>query len=296
MTGNYVMEKKVQEMIIVRPAKYYLLKALGLAVALGIALMSSTPSHAAPSKELWAFWDLADNTNPAQIDHSSWSNLLQTYLVIDHPSGVNRFRYGDISAQDQQDLDQYLEKLQRLDPREYSSAEQKAYWVNFYNALTVDLILAVYPVSTIKKVKGGFFNTGPWEDKVVEVAGKKVSLNDMEHRILRPIWNDQRVHFAVNCASIGCPNLQQQAFTATNTEMLLDKAAKEFITHPRGVSLKGDKLVLSKIFDWYQEDFGENEREMLNTLNQFVSSQLAEQLKSFNGEIDYEYDWSLNSP
>lgn len=127
------------------------------------------------------------------------------------------FRYAEVTKEDKTLLNDYLDQLSKLDPREFNRQEQYAYWVNLYNALTVKLILDNYPVASITKL-GGLFSFGPWDEKVFTVAGQTLTLNDIEHRILRPIWKDPRTHYAVNCASLGCPNLQSQAFTAQNTE------------------------------------------------------------------------------
>ena len=116
----------------------------------------------------------------------------------------------------------------------------------------------------------------------------------MEHRILRPIWKDPRVHYAVNCASIGCPNLQDRAYTSKNTEVLLEKGAREYINHPRGAAFEGKKLVLSDIYDWFQEDFGGSDQGVLRHLRRYAAPDLAGKLESFSGRIDYQYDWSLN--
>lgn len=143
---------------------------------------------------------------------------------------------------------------------------------------------------------GSFFRPGPWNEKLVTIEGQAVSLNDIEHRILRPIWQDPRIHFAVNCASIGCPNLLSEAFTAQNLETLLEKAARDYLAHPRGLDFGEKSLTLSKIFDWYQVDFGNNESETLKTLSRWLPVGTAERLKAYNGRIKYQYDWALNQP
>ena len=161
-------------------------------------------------------------------------------------------------------MNNYIEQLAGIDPRAYRRIEQKAYWINLYNALTVKLIVDHYPVgsiTTLGKTLGAF---GPWDDHLITLAGQTLSLNDIEHRILRPLWKDPRIHFAVNCASYGCPDLQDIAFTAENIETLLNKAATDYLSHPRGAHFDGDELVLSSIFDWYAEDFGANQQEVLN--------------------------------
>ena len=102
---------------------------------------------------------------------------------------------------------------------DYNKKEQLAYWINLYNSLTIKVVLEHYPVKSIKEIKlSGIFKPGPWKKELVIIEGKKLSLDNIEHDILRPIWKDNRVHYAVNCASIGCPNLQNSAFTAKNSD------------------------------------------------------------------------------
>ena len=184
--------------------------------------------------------------------------------------------------------------MQAIDPRQYSKAEQMAYWINLYNALTVNLILEEYPVGSISEISASD-SFGPWNDFIAEVSEQSLTLNDIEHRILRPIWKDDRIHFAVNCASIGCPNLQPHAFTAENTEALLSKGAQEFVSHSRGVRFKDKSLVLSSIFDWYGNDFGDTKKQQLEKLAEYAPSDTAEKLRNYQGAINYQYDWNLNS-
>jgi hypothetical protein len=187
--------------------------------------------------------------------------------------------------------------LQKTTVASLDRPEQKAFWINLYNALTVRLILAHYPVRSIRDIdiSPGWFQNGPWDARVARVEEMEITLNDIEHRILRPIWKDPRVHYAVNCASLGCPNLQAIAFTAKNTEELLEKAARQYINHPRGADIRGEKLILSSIFDWFQADFGNSEKGVLNHLQRYADPSLKLQLESFEGAIRYEYDWRLNN-
>ncbi|MGH2576750.1 MAG: DUF547 domain-containing protein [Actinomycetota bacterium] len=186
---------------------------------MGLALgWASGPAVAAPKPELQPYWDRSDAANPAAIDHSPWQRLLDGYLDTRHPSGVHRFAYAAVRSADRAVLRAYLAALQGLDPRRYSRPEQEAYWINLYNALTVDLVLAHYPVKSIREIGGGWLVRGPWDDAIAKVAGRALSLNDIEHGVLRPIWRDPRIHYAVNCASIGCPNLAGRAYTRENLE------------------------------------------------------------------------------
>ena len=251
---------------------------------------------AAPQADLWPRWQAYDPGSDRVVDHSAWERFMAKYLVTSHPSGINRVEYGEVSAEDKQTLKSYLDDLQQVPVSQLNRNEQKAYWINLYNAATLDIVLDHYPVSSITKVNlaSGLFSRGPWEAKILKIEGQEVSLNDIEHRILRPIWKDPRVHYAVNCASIGCPNLQDRAYTSKNTEVLLEKGAREYINHPRGAAFEGKKLVLSSIYDWFQEDFGGSDQGVLRHLRRYAAPDLAGKLESFSGRIDYQYDWSLN--
>jgi hypothetical protein len=256
-------------------------------------------SASAQDAELWPRWQAHDPAGTTVVDHSAWNRFLERYLVTDDPSGVNLVRYGEVTPEDRRALGSYLEGLQKVAVSRLNRDEQEAYWINLYNAETVKVVLDAYPVSSITKIKlssglSGLFNRGPWDAKIMEIEGQKVSLNDVEHRILRPIWQDPRLHYAVNCASISCPNLQNRAFTADNINVLLEAGAREYINHPRGVSFEGRRLVLSSIYDWFQEDFGGTEEGVLRHLRRYATPELAAKLEGFSGRISYHYDWSLN--
>lgn len=263
-----------------------------------LLLIWASTLSAAPQAELIPFWNKSNEANKAKIDHSAWQAILNRYLNAKHRSGINRFNYAKLKANrtDKRKLNRYLSSLQKLDPRRYSKAEQKAYWINFYNALTVKVVLDNYPVKSITKIHKGWFAFGPWDDVHAKVAGKKLTLNNIEHGILRPIWRDNRIHYAVNCASLGCPNLAPKAYTAANTDKLLEQAAKDYINHPRGVQFKNGKLLLSSIYDWYKVDFGGNKRSLIKHLRKYANSKLAKRLQGYKGSIDYHYDWKLNKP
>ena len=265
------------------------------AALLGAVLFAA--ACGAPEPEEIEGWDASDESRVERIDHAAWQDLLDGYVAPDS-SGVNLVDYEALSAnaEDAAKLADYLDYLQGLDPRRYSRAEQMAYWINFYNALTVKVVLDGYPVDTIRDIHEGVVPyTGPWDDVHARVAGEDLTLNDMEHGILRPIWQDRRIHYAVNCAAYGCPHLLDTAFTAENTETLLEAGARDYVNNPRGVDVVDeDFVVISSIYDWYTEDFGDTEESVMEHLIEYAEDDLAEFLKGFEGFIEYDYDWSLN--
>ncbi len=259
-----------------------------------ILLAANSPANAAPAAELWPLWDRHDASSTRVMDHSAWQAFLSAYLQAS-ADGVNRVDYAAVSAADREKLNAYLQTLAAIDPRTLNKNEQLAYWINMYNALTVEVVLRYPKKGSILRMGEKLFAIGPWDDKVITVAAEQLTLNDIEHRILRPIWNDHRIHFAVNCASIGCPNLNAEAYRGDNAEALLSSAETAYINHPRGVGFnKRGKLVVSSIFDWYQSDFAGSEQELLTYLSRHYRK--PEQLKNYQGGVKYDYDWALNRP
>ena len=273
-------------------------KAIGrglatLAIWVGIADYSMAQS--APKAQVWARWQKHDPASAQKIDHSAWDRWLKQF-VVNHPSGINRVRYQDIRSDDQTLLKTYLQNLQGMSISTYNRKEQLAYWINLYNALTVELVLSRFPVASIRdiNISPGLLARGPWGAKLATVENEKLSLDDIEHRILRPIWQDERIHYAVNCASLGCPHLQPAAYTGETTAAQLDKGAKEFINHVRGVTLTAGKLKVSSIYVWFQEDFGGDAEGLMEHWRQFANPPLAAALEKYQGGLTHDYDWRLN--
>jgi hypothetical protein len=261
-----------------------------------LIFFAHTALQAAPKAELWARWQKHDAASKQKIDHDAWDRFLKQFVVAPHPSGIHRVRYRGVTAGDYKNLKNYLHSMQALAISDYNRAEQRAYWINVYNALTVDLILSRFPVASIRdiNISPGLLQRGPWGAKLLTVEGEKLSLDDIEHRILRPIWKDKRIHYAVNCASLGCPNLQPEAYTAKNTEALLERGAREFINHPRGVSIQKGRLQVSSIYVWFQEDFGGDPADLMEHWLEYAKPQSAEALQKYSGGLSHDYDWRLN--
>lgn len=258
-----------------------------------LALTASLSSMAAPDSEIWQHWNVSNETSTAVVSHQAWQEILDVYLVSNAVDKVNRFKYGKVTPEDKSKLEQYLSSLSDTDPRELKRDEQFAYWVNLYNALTVKVVLDKYPVKSIRKIRFLSSPFGPWDKSLIKIADTKITLNDIEHRILRPIWQDPRIHFAVNCASIGCPNLQPTAFTASNFDELLETSAEQFINHPRGLQRDGQALMLSSIFDWYGSDFGNDEEQIIEYFSDFLDDDKQALIEHYEN-IEFQYDWSLN--
>lgn len=224
----------------------------------------------------------ADNS----VDNTIYGKLLTKYV-----------KDGEVDYQglksEEKLLDRYLKVLEDTDSRELSRNERFAFYVNAYNAWTIKLILTGYPeVKSIKDL-GSLFKS-PWKKEICKVDREVISLDDIEHRIIRPTFKDPRVHFAVNCASRGCPKLKSEPYTGATMDRDLDMAAEKFINDSQKNYLKGETLYISSLFKWFSEDFG---NDIVGFVSRYASGKLKEELAARAGKIKIEYldyDWLLN--
>lgn len=214
---------------------------------------------------------------PAKPDHAAFNALLGKH--VNSRGDVN---YGALKK-DEAKLDAYIAELSKNSPASgWSRNESMAFWINAYNANTLKLILKNYPLKSITDLNGG----KPWDVKWISIGGKTYSLNNIEHDIIRPRYKDARIHFAVNCAAASCPPLPNKAFTAGNLNSLLESRTKSFIRNANYNKLAADAVEVSKIFDWYGEDFGD----LRGFLNKYAAAEIPEETT-----IGFKaYDWSLN--
>ena len=268
-----------------------------LAILLFLPAFGSGERLFAPGSDLWERWQKHDAGSTATIDHSAWTKLLKKHLKPSN-SGVARVGYAAFAGNsaDRKALKTYLESLASTPVSSFNRKEQMAYWINLYNALTIEVVLDHYPVKSIRDIdiSPGLFGSGPWGKKLVTVEGEGLTLNDIEHRILRPVWQDPRLHYAVNCASIGCPNLQPVAWSGAKLGTMLDQAARQYVNDPRGVTIDGDKVVVSRIFDWFLEDFRGSEESVISHLKQYAEPGLKAELERIGDLHSTAYDWPLN--
>ncbi|MEM6676395.1 MAG: DUF547 domain-containing protein [Pseudomonadota bacterium] len=225
-------------------------------------------------------------------DHGAWGAFLGRHLRTGTASGVALLDYAGARA-DRSALQGYIKAMQAVTPSALSPDAAMAYWINVYNAVTIDLVVEAYPVDSIREVRGGLFNTGPWGDEIFRVDGHDLSLDDIEHGILRPVWRDARIHYAVNCASIGCPDLASKPYTSGALEQMLEAGARRYVNHPRGATGTPDGLVVSSIYDWFEEDF-EDEQGVIRHLAAYATGETAAAVAAATEIEDYRYDWALN--
>ena len=250
----------------------------------------------APNADLWERWRAHDPASSQTIDHASWDALLSRY-VRPASGGANLIDYRGFSLPDRASLAGYLDALARLPISRFNRDEQLAYWINLYNALTMQVVLDHFPVASIRDIgiSPGLFRIGPWDKRLIAIEGQALTLNDIEHRILRPIWRDPRIHYAVNCASVGCPDLRPSAYRGASIERALNEAASDYINDPRGVSISDGQVTVSKIYDWFIADFGGTEASVIRHLEQYAAPELRARLAAIGKLSGTRYDWSLNA-
>ncbi len=259
-----------------------------LFLSLLVFLLISSTADAAPKSKLIEFWDDSEEASLFDVDHSPWDEILSKY-VTHHDSGVNRFAYEKVTKEDKVKLKRYLKSVQMMDPRQLTRARQKAYWLNLFNAGVTLQIVESSPKKSIKEIGSARL----WRKKRFNIAMQELSLDDVEHGIVRPLYKDPRVHFAFSSGTVGSANILHRAFTDDNIEDLLDFNTREFLNHSRGVNYKKGKLVLSSIFKWYQSDFGEDFSDVKRFLSQYLLEEKLAHLEK-NQSVSYDYDWNLN--
>lgn len=275
-------------------------------------LGNAMSAQAAPAPELIEKWTAHNASSTERVDHGPWEEFLFRHMRPGS-DGITRVDYGCVQPSEHASLKGYIRGLTRVQVSTLNKTEQFAYWVNLYNALTVDLVLDHYPIASIRDIQfatgiTGFFsnliNAGPWDEPLLKIEGSTLSLNNIEHGILRPIWKDPKIHFALNCASLGCPNLQG-AYTAQNSRTLLHKGAWDYVNHPRGTRTEAGGVMVSDLFVWYQDDFAiggsaaaDQGQGMVKFLKTYAKPGTADALTSaMNSSTPLQgmgYDWRLN--
>ncbi len=221
-------------------------------------------------------------TSATTIDHSLFNNLLQTYV-----SNTGSVNYAGF-VKDKNKLNSYIVSLTKVDVDNLSKNEKLAFWINAYNALTLNQIIENYPISSILKIADGKV----WDQTLsYQFNGKTVTLNQIEKKILLGTdLFDARIHFAVNCAAMSCPNISNKAFTAANVQAMLTQNTKAALANQSQNKIEKDKVSISMLFNWYKADFEKAEGSVLNFINKYSSTKVNNSTK-----IDYlEYNWKLN--
>jgi hypothetical protein len=228
---------------------------------------------------------LAIETEP--ISHAIWNDLLHKHVKSDGFVDYKGF------IRDSAKLNQYLALLSGANPesKSWSREEKMAFWINAYNAFTVDLIVQHYPVKSIKDIKRGIaFVNSVWDIQFIHIGGKTYDLNNIEHNILRSKFKDARVHATINCASWSCPRLRPEAYTAQKLDAQLTDAMHGFVNDPSRNKVKADKAEISEIFKWFSGDFVRDAGSVRAFINRYADEKV-----SATGKITHlDYDWRLN--
>jgi hypothetical protein len=240
-------------------------------------------------------WPVEERLSLEAVEHEPWDGLLARY--VDELGRVDYAGWssapGDIAA-----LDNYLALLSRADPdREASRDARLAFWINAYNALTIRGILREYPTSSIQDHVSRLGGYNIWRDLLLRVGDRDYSLGQIEHQVLRS-FGEPRIHFAIVCASRGCPRLLNRAYTASKLEQQLQENARAFFADPRNLTFDAStsRLRVSPILKWYAADFGPDKGAMLGFLAPYLPADVSRQLSGGRSvQIEYlEYDWGLN--
>jgi hypothetical protein len=234
----------------------------------------------------------AQGTSGPPVEHSVFDGLLKRH--VDAAGLVN---YKAWKGPDEEALRNYLKSIGKMDPNPLARSERLAFWINAYNALTIQGILEFYPIKSIKDKVNRILGFNIWDDYPTTVNGKAYSLNDMEHKVLRKM-GEPRIHFAIVCASVGCPKLRNEAYTAVQLDQQLEDQAIYFFAQQRNfrIDRAGKTVYLSSILDWFAEDFGGSDGAKLDFSSKYLSeAKDREFLRSGDLEVKYlDYDWSLN--
>jgi len=221
------------------------------------------------------------------VNHQKWDRLLKK-----HVDDKGMIDYKGMIA-DSTELNAYLDVLSANHPNEknWSKDEALAYWINAYNAFTVQLIIRNYPVKSIKDIAGGipFVNT-PWDIKFIEIEGRKYDLNNIEHGIIRKEFKEPRIHFALVCAAVSCPKLRNEAYIPEKLDAQLEEETRYFFNNPEKNRIGKDEIVLSKLLKWYWGDFSDVAEDRVTYVNRYSTTKV-----NSDAEVDYmEYNWALN--
>jgi len=266
-----------------------------LCLLLMCALLGGARAESVPKPEPWTRWEAHDDANAKLIDHGLWAEFLERRLKLG-PDGVARVDYAGAQGNDRARLGVYLSHMERVPISQYPRDEQQAFWINLYNAAVIKIILDWYPRASIQDIliSPGLSSKGPWQARFLTVEQQNLSLDDIEHHILRPLWHDPRTLYALCSSAISGPNLAPRPYTGLSLQAQLDAAARAYVNDPRGARVEGGKLRLSALYDLYEDDFGGNKAAVIAHLRQYADAPLAAALEAAKRYATDKTDWALN--
>lgn len=262
--------------------------------------VTSVTDFVLPQDQSWERWAAHQPYSELHVNHGAWAQFLSTYRRVS-PGGAVQLAYRDVTAEDRRALNAYVDALGETPVSTLSRREQFAYWVNLYNALTVQLVLDHYPVASIREIEFGrsfvpsfLVDDGPWGHELILVEGIPLSLDHIEQRILRPLFREPRLHYVLNRAATGSPDLMAEPLDPDRTDDQLNAAARAFVNSPRAVQVDGNRAGVSSIYTWFREDFGGSQDGVLVHLRSHADPGLRAQLEAVTRVRDQGFDWSLN--
>lgn len=256
---------------------------------------STSPVHAGTKVYVGSQVAVGRQVSMDQIDHSTWNVLLSKY---DDDDGMVAYRDLHASPADMRALDSYLQTLSTASTTIRASRDaQLAFWINAYNAVTVRGILREYPTTSIRNHTAKLLGYNIWKDLQLYVGGRPYSLEQIEHEILRKM-GEPRIHFAIVCASIGCPRLLNEAYVGDRIQEQLDRNSRDFFARSQNFRYdqRNRRFNLSSILNWFGEDFGSNQAEQLRAIAQWLPNETARQAAQQNTvSVSFlDYNWNLN--
>jgi len=269
-----------------------------LLLSLAFIILFSANAFSAPKSKLIEFWDDHESSSRMEVNHNEWQAILSKYVQDQHPSGISRFNYEAVTAEDVLKLKEYIAYLELLDPRQLNLAEAQAFWINLYNALMLDKILDSYQEGSnraVNRLLRGSLRSSRWSKNIAKVTLQNLSLDDIQHGILRPMWNDPRIHFVITTGALSGANILKTAFNGENNEELLEQSKRDFFSHDKAVRVDDNRIVLNSLFNWYRDDFATDKDSLLRYIRKNVSEDTRKSLEDLSS-IRYEYLWELNAP
>ncbi len=243
-------------------------------ISIGLFLISFATVQATTVLPNFSSFESCNSLNSKSELHKDWDAMLQSYVSDDGKVDYNAFKKNESR------LDTYLALLSNNEPTStWSRDEQLAFWINAYNAYTIKLVVKNYPINSITQLDNG----KPWDNKWIKIGGQMYSLNNIENDIIRPQFNEPRIHFAVNCAAKSCPPILNEAFLPSKLDVQLEKVTIAFLNNKAFNTFDNGVACVSKIFEWYKKDFG--------NLEEYLSKYMKKKVL----EVKYaDYDWNLN--
>lgn len=264
-----------------------------LSIVVGV---SALPNRVATAQEksVGKNWPPAQHVAMDQIDHTPYDQLLKKYV---DKNGLVNYKSWQANSSDRAALQNYLDELGKGDPKKVAKREAKlAYWINAYNAVTIEGILQVYPTTSIRNHTARVWGYNIWKNLYFHAGGQKFNLDSIEHQILRSM-GEPRIHFAIVCASMGCPRLLNEAYTSQRLEEQLTRNTTDFFSRAQNLQVDADEntLRLSSIMSWFGEDFGKNSTEQIQTVAEYFPDSAKAFVSKGGYRVAYvEYDWKLN--